>query len=279
MLADGRDYMREYWWLATFPGTRHHGHHAVHQPVQQRPAGRAGPAAPPAVAEGEHGARRPLRAGPGRQRSAHGPAGRRDQDRAQRQVRAPDRGRRRGRRADPRAARALQHALLRGGHGPALARRRGARPRRPHDRADAGAGPPARDGHRGAALRAGRRRPVQLRGRHRRRRAVPRRLSEAPRAQPPRRELRAVLLPPARRRIPGLRHGVRPHRGLHLLRPALPGDRPHLRGQGRGDRLQSLGDGRAPVRAGVGARAAGARAGQRLLRRRPEPGGPRPAVR
>ena len=66
---------------------------------------------------------------------------------------------------------------------------------------------------------------------------------------------------------------------LHLLRPALPGDRSHLRGQGRRDRLQSLGDRAAPVGAGVGARAAGARAGQRLLRRRPEPGRAGPAVR
>ena len=66
---------------------------------------------------------------------------------------------------------------------------------------------------------------------------------------------------------------------LHLLRPALPGDRSRLRGQGRRDRLQPLGDRGAPVGAGVGARAAGARAGQRLLRRRPEPGRTGPAVR
>ena len=171
------------------------------------------------------------------------------------------------------AARALQHALLRGGHRPALVRRRGARPRRPHDRADAGAGPAARDGHRGAALRAGRRRPVQLRGRRRRRRARSwASIGSTTCPDPHAGQLRALLLPPARRGIPGLRHGVRPPRHLHLLRPALPGDRAHLRGQGRRDRLQSLGDRRPPVRAGVGARAAGPRAGQRLLRRRPEPG-------
>ena len=37
-------------------------------------------------------------------------------------------------------------------------------------------------------------------------------------------------------------NGVRARRGLHLLRPSLSGDRAHLRGQGRRDRLQSLGD-------------------------------------
>ena len=178
------------------------------------------------------------------------------------------------------AAGALQHALLRVGHRSALVRRRRARPRRSHHRADAGAGPPARDGHRGAALRAGRRRPLQLRGRQ----STPTGGSSGVYRK------HHVPSPHAGNYEPFYFH--QPDVGFPVFETAygrvgvyICYDRhfPEIARiygvRARGDRLQSLGHGRSPVRAGVGARAAGSRAGQRLLRRRPEPRRPGPALR
>jgi predicted amidohydrolase len=58
------------------------------------------------------------------------------------------------------------------------------------------------------------------------------------------------------------------HRRLHLLRSPLPRGRATARAQRRGDRLQPLGDGRRALGISLEARAARARGGQRLLRRR-----------
>ena len=40
MLSEGRDYLREAWWISTFPGPRHHAHRARHEPARRRPARR-----------------------------------------------------------------------------------------------------------------------------------------------------------------------------------------------------------------------------------------------
>ena len=135
----------------------------------------------------------------------------------------------------------LQRAVLRALHGRTVVCRSRADPRRADHRPGSGACPPPRDGPCGADLRAGRHRPLQHGGRDRCRRPFPGRLPQAPRPNLPHRQLRAVLLPPARPRLPGLRDRLRPDRHLHLLRPPLPGGGAYLRGEGRRDRLQPVG--------------------------------------
>ena len=71
---------------------------------------------------------------------------------------------------------------------------------------------------------------------------------------------------------------VRRGRRLHLLRPPLPRGRARAGPERRGDRLQPVGHGGGAVRVSLEAGAAGARGGQRVLRRRDQPGGVRGAV-
>ena len=94
---------------------------------------------------------------------------------------------------------------------------------RPDHRALPGARRRARHGHDPADVRAGAAgRPLQHRGRGRRRRQLPR---QVPQDAHPAGEglLGEVLLPARQPRLPDLRHRGRPDRRLHLLRPALPG--------------------------------------------------------
>ena len=71
--------------------------------------------------------------------------------------------------------------------------------------------------------------------------------------------------------LPGLPDALRQGGRLHLLRPALPRGRAGARPERRRDRLQPVGDGGGPLAVPLEARAAGARRGQRLLRRRQQP--------
>ncbi len=64
---------------------------------------------------------------------------------------------------------------------------------------------------------------------------------------------------------------VRPDRRVHLLRPPLPRGRPRARAERRGDRLQPLGHRGRAERVPVEARAARARGGEPVLRRRHQP--------
>ena len=77
--------------------------------------------------------------------------------------------------------------------------------------------------HGAADLRGGAaRRLLQHRGGGRRRRHGPRQVPQAPPPEP-RQVLGEVLLPSRQPRLPGVQDRGRPDRGLHLLRPALPG--------------------------------------------------------
>ena len=67
---------------------------------------------------------------------------------------------------------------------------------------------------------------------------------------------------------PGFRNRLRQSRRLHLLRPPLPRRRARSRPERRRDRFQSVGNRRRALAVSLGARAARARGGQRLLRRR-----------
>ena len=120
--------------------------------------------------------------------------------------------------------------------------------------------------------------PLQHRGGRRRRRLVPRQVPQAPH---PAGEgvLGEVLLPPRQPRLPGVRHRGRPGRGLHLLRPALPRGLARARPQRRADRVQPVRDVARPVVVPLEARAAGLGGGQRVLRRRHQPGRGRGARR
>ena len=80
-----------------------------------------------------------------------------------------------------------------------------------------------------------------------------------------------VLLPARQPRLSGLQDPVRRRRRLHLLRPPLPRGRARAGPQRRGDRVQSVGDRGRAVGVSVEARAAGARGGERVLRRRDQP--------
>ena len=82
-----------------------------------------------------------------------------------------------------------------------------------------------------------------------------------------------VLLPARQPRLSGLRPGLRQDRRLHLLRPPFPGRRARAGVERRGDRFQSVGHGGGVERTPLEAGAAGARRGQRLLRRRHQPRG------
>ena len=91
----------------------------------------------------------------------------------------------------------------------------------------------------------------------------------------PRQVLGEVLLPPRQPRLPGVRHGRRPDRRLHLLRPALPRGLARARPERRADRLQPERHEARPLEPPLGDRAAGRRRRERLLRRRRQPRRPR----
>ena len=112
---------------------------------------------------------------------------------------------------------------------------------------------------------------LQHRGRHRRRRDVPRQVPQDP--HPARQGLLGeVLLPAGQPRLPGLRDRGRQDRRLHLLRPPLPRRRPRARPQRRRDRAHPERDVARPVRVPVADRAGQPRRRQRLLRRDDQPG-------
>ena len=169
---------------------------------------------------------------------------------------------------------ALLRALLRHHRGREVLRLRRAG-RRPDRAAVRRAGQGARHGHGPADLRGGQPgRLLQHRGGGRRRRHDPRQVPQAPHPEP-REVLGEVLLPPRQPRLPGLPDRGRADRGLHLLRPALPGGLARARPERRADRLQPERHQARPVQPAVGDRAAGRRRRQRLLRRRAQPGRPR----
>ena len=125
--------------------------------------------------------------------------------------------------------------------------------RRPHGHEDARAREAARHGPDRAVLRGGAdRRVLQQRGRDRRRRHGRRQVSQD--AHPARRALLLgeVLLQARQPRVPGVRHLGRQTRPDHLLRPPLPGDRSRARPEGRGARLQPVGDRRVALEVSVG---------------------------
>ena len=82
-----------------------------------------------------------------------------------------------------------------------------------------------------------------------------------------------VLLPARQPGLAGVRHRRRQGRRLHLLRPALPRGLARAGAGGRADRLQPVGHQPRPVVVPVEAGAARGRGGQRVLRRRDQPGG------
>ena len=144
-----------------------------------------------------------------------------------------------------------------------------ARSRRSHDQADGRARQAARDRADRAGLRG---RPdgrlLQHGRRDRRRRPLPRQVSQDAHPALSARLLGEVLFPARQPGLSGLRDPGGQGRRLHLLRPPFPG-RGSLPGLERGgDRLQSVGDGGRALRIPLEARAAGARRGQRLFRRR-----------
>ena len=79
--------------------------------------------------------------------------------------------------------------------------------------------------------------------------------------------------------LPDLRYRGRPDRGLHLLRPALPGGLAGARPGRRADRVQPVGHLARPLLVPVEPGAARGRGRQRVLRRRDQPGRGRAAGR
>ena len=112
---------------------------------------------------------------------------------------------------------------------------------------------------------------LQHRRRHRRRRHLPRQVPQEPHPALRAGLLGEVLLPARQPRLSGVQDPVRRRRRLHLLRPPLPRGRARARPERRRDRVQPVGHRGRPVRVPLEARAAGARRGQRLLRRRDQP--------
>ena len=88
-----------------------------------------------------------------------------------------------------------------------------------------------------------------------------------------------VLLPPGQPGLPGVRHRGGPDRRVHLLRPALPRGLAGARPGRRADRVQPVGHQPGPVPVPVAAGAARRGGGQRVLRRRDQPGRHRAARR
>ena len=145
-------------------------------------------------------------------------------------------------------------------------------PGRVHHPAHVRPGPAALGGAGGADVRGGAARALlQHRGRDRRRRQLPGQVPEDPPA-PGEGLLGEVLLPAGQPRLPGVRHRGRPDRRVHLLRPALPGGLAGARPGRRADRVQPVGDQPRPVPVPVAAGAARRGGGQRVLRRRDQPG-------
>ena len=166
---------------------------------------------------------------------------------------------------------AVLRALLRDHRGRQVLRLRRAG-RRPDRAAVRRAGRGAVDGDGAADLRGGpARRLLQHRGGGRRRRHDPRQVPQAPHPEP-RQVLGEVLLPSRQPGLSGVQDRGRADRGLHLLRPALPGGLARARPERRPDRLQPERDQAGAVEPAVGDRAAGGRRRERLLRRRAQPG-------
>jgi len=141
--------------------------------------------------------------------------------------------------------------------------------RRPNRQADAGSGEEAQDGAGRAFLRGGAdRRLLQHRGPHRERRHGAGQVPQD--AHPARRPLflGEVLFQTRQPRLPGVGHLGRSGRDLDLLRPAFSRARARTRAQGCRARLQPVGHRQIAVAVSMGAGAAGARRGQRLLDRR-----------
>ena len=99
-------------------------------------------------------------------------------------------------------------------------------------------------------------------------------LGQVPQAPHPAGEglLGEVLLPARQPRVPRVRHRRGQGRGVHLLRPPLPGGVAGARPQRRRDRVQPVGDAPRAVVVPVEARAARLGGRQRVLRRRHQPG-------
>ncbi len=162
---------------------------------------------------------------------------------------------------------AVLRAVLLPGAGHRVLRVHRADPRRTDHAAVPVGGQGARHGARAAGVRGRAGRAVlQHGGRHRRRRHLPRQVPQA--AHPAGQGvLGEVLLPSRQRRIPDLRDRGRQGRGVHLLRPALPGGVAGARPQRRRDRVQPVGHEPRPVRVHLARRAAGGRRRQHVLRR------------
>ena len=167
---------------------------------------------------------------------------------------------------------AVQRAVLLRGAAAALVRDGRTDPRRADDPDDAGARQDARHGHGRADLRRrDHRRVLQFGGGDRRRRHLPRQVSQAPHPARRSRLLGEVLFPSGQSRLPGLQHGGRRDRRLHLLRPALSGRGADPGAERRGDRDEPLGDRRRALGVSLEARAARARGRQRVFRRGHQP--------
>ena len=130
----------------------------------------------------------------------------------------------------------------------------------------------AEPGHDPPDLRGGHHRRVLQHGRRRRcRRHDPRQVPQAPPAAPGP-VLGEVLLPPRQPRLPGVRHGRRQDRRLHLLRPALPRRLARARSERRAHGVQPERDQARSVEPPLGGRGAVRRGRERLLRAAAEPG-------
>ena len=216
-----------------------------------------------------HAPNRPRRSHPGQERPGARARPACDQEGDGRQARQADRG---GREEEgPAAVPAgdLLRALFLRRAGDALVPPHRARAGRADRDADAQAREEAPDGDRGADLRGGTARRLLQHGRgHRRRRPLSRQVQEDPHPALQAGLLGEVLLPARQPRLSGVRDRLREGGRLHLLRPPLPGGRAGARPRGGRDRLQPLGDGGGPLGVPLGARAAGARGRERLLRGR-----------
>ena len=98
---------------------------------------------------------------------------------------------------------------------------------------------------------------LQHGGRHRRGRHLPRQVSQDAYSAGRSRVLRKVFLQAGRQWLPGFRDSVRQARGLHLLRPALPGRLESACTQWCRVHRQSIGDGSGPQQVSLGTGAAG----------------------
>src|ERR1700722_17185813 len=189
------------------------------------------------------------------------------------------RDRRVGRRAGRLPAGAVLRAVLLPGPGRRLLRLHRGDPGRADDQGHAGIGPAAPHRDHRADVRGGAAGTVlQHRRGDRRGRELPRQVQEESSAAG-QGVLGEVLLPPGQPRLPDLRHRGWPDRGLHLLRPALPGGLAGARPGRRADRVQPVGPVARPPPVPVEPGAARGSGRQRVLRRGDQPGRGRAAGR